>query len=136
MIHQLIRAVPVLGRILLGSLFVLGGMNKILTFSETAQRMADVGLTPAEPLLVLTISLELIAGSLVVLGARFAAVAALLLALFTLATNFYFHRFWEFEGPLRVLELSLYFKNVSISGGLLVLAGYSLEVHKSGRFQS
>ena len=110
------------GRIGLASLFVLGGVNKLLNFSITSQRMSAVGLVPAELLLPLTIMLELGAGMLVARGGRWAWPAGLALALFTLATNIIFHRFWDLSGPLRDLELSLFFKNISIAGALLYCA--------------
>ena len=110
------------GRIGLASLFVLGGVNKLLNFSITSQRMSAVGLVPAELLLPLTIMLELGAGMLVARGGRWAWPAGLALALFTLATNIIFHRFWALSGPLRDLELSLFFKNISIAGALVYCA--------------
>ncbi len=111
-----------LGRIGLASLFLLGGMNKITTYGETALRMESVGLAPAVLLLPATIALELGAGLLVAIGRRGAAPAALCLALFTLATNVYFHDFWTMTGETRALELSLFFKNVAIAGGLVYVA--------------
>ena len=111
-----------IGRVLLASLFLLGSLNKIISYSVVAERMDAVGLVPAGVLLPATISLELIGGTVVALGLRYAWVAALVLCAFTLATNVYFHRFWELSGEVRALELSLFFKNVAIAGGLLLTA--------------
>ena len=110
------------GRFGLASLFLLGGINKIATFSETAERMESVGLAPALVLLPATIALELIGGVMLAFKIRFAWIAALALATFTLATNLYFHRFWELSGEIRALELSLFFKNVAIAGALAFAA--------------
>lgn len=110
------------GRIGLASLFLLGGANKIISFSATAARMEEVGLAPAVLLLPATIALELIAGSILALNTRFASLAALALAAFTLATNVFFHPFWAITGELRALELSLFFKNVAIAGALVLAA--------------
>jgi putative oxidoreductase len=112
-----------LGRMLLASLFILGGINKLLNFEPTLARMTQVGLQPAALLLPLTIALELGGGLLVAYGKRWASLAALALTIFTLATNLIFHRFWEMAPPLRELELSLFFKNVSITGALLLITG-------------
>jgi len=49
-------------------------------------------------------------------------IAALILAGFTLATNFFFHDFWTMDGNVRELELSLFFKNIAIAGALLFVA--------------
>ncbi|MEM8839432.1 MAG: DoxX family protein, partial [Pseudomonadota bacterium] len=77
------------------------------------------GLAPALLLLPCTILLEIVAGSLLAVGRRYAWISAFILAAFTLATNFYFHRFWELSGLVGDLELSLFFKNLSITGALL-----------------
>jgi len=116
-------AALIAGRIGLASLFLLGGLNKILTYDETLMRMVSVGLQPAEWLLPLVITLELVGGALVAIGRRFAALAAFALAGFTLMTNFAFHDFWAMEGERATLELSLFFKNVSIAGALIFFAG-------------
>ncbi|MEL6365074.1 MAG: DoxX family protein [Pseudomonadota bacterium] len=110
------------GRTGLSSLFLLGGINKVANFAATTERMESVGLAPAIVLLPATIALELICGAMLVLKAQFAWIAALLLAVFTLATNLYFHTFWTLDGDLRALELSLFFKNVAIAGALIFAA--------------
>ncbi|MEO0400643.1 MAG: DoxX family protein [Pseudomonadota bacterium] len=110
------------GRIGLASLFLLGAVNKVADYAATAARMEAVGLAPTSLLLPLVIALELIGGGMVAVGVRYAHVAASILAAYTLATNAFFHRFWMLEDPVRALELSLFFKNVSIAGGLLLAA--------------
>lgn len=110
------------GRIVLASLFLLGGLNKIFNYGSTLESMEAVGLSPAAFLLPLVIGLELGGGALVAVGRRGAAQAAIALALFTLSTNYFFHDFWNMEGERAALELSLFFKNISIMGGLLFYA--------------
>lgn len=113
------------GRILLASLFILGGLNKMMNYADTIAMMRAAGLEPASMLLPPTIALELVGGLLVATGRRFAIPATLALALFTIATNVAFHRFWLMDGAESALQLSLFFKNVSIAGGLLFVAGAS-----------
>ncbi|MEL6921898.1 MAG: hypothetical protein AAFO77_12930, partial [Pseudomonadota bacterium] len=48
------------------------------------------------------------------------------LAAFTIATNLVFHDFWNMTGDIAAMELSLFFKNVSIAGALLLVAGSKL----------
>ena len=110
------------GRIALASLFLLGGLNKILNYGATLDSMEAVGLSPASLLLPLVIGLELGGGTLVAFGRRGAPFAAIALAIFTLATNVFYHNFWTMEGERAALELSLFFKNVAIAGALLALA--------------
>ena len=109
----------VIGRCGLASLFMLGALNKSVAYAETATRMDSVGLSPAFILLPLTILLEGIGGLLLASGTRFAPYGGLALAVFTLATNWYFHRFWEVEATLAPLERSLFFKNIAVTGALL-----------------
>lgn len=109
----------------MASLFLLGGINKIANFEATAARMTEVGLSPASALLPAAIALELGAGLLLAIGRWGSRPAALALALFTLATNIYFHNFWTLDGDVRALELSLFFKNVAIAGALLMFSTQS-----------
>lgn len=116
-----------LGRCLLASLFLLGGLNKILNYSETAAHMTEVGLPMAGSLLPLVILLELGAGALVAFAGPFYRIAALALAGFTVLTNFVFHEFWNMQGDIRALEISLFFKNIFIAGGLLLIVSLGRE---------
>lgn len=120
-----------LGRIGLASLFLLGGLNKLLNYSETAESMQQVGLEPALLLLPTVVALELIGGTVVAVGRRFVPLAAYALAGFTLLTNLAFHDFWNMDGERAALELSLFFKNIAIAGALLLTAGMTQQVRPS-----
>ena len=126
---SLYAPLAVLGRAGLAALFVLGGINKTLNFGDTQARMVEAGLGPAEILLPATILLELLGGLRLIYGHRASIYAAGALCLFTLATNFWFHRFWQLEGDLAALELSLFFKNVAIAGALLFYAAAVRSMH-------
>lgn len=110
------------GRCGLASLFVFGAINKAMAYGDTATRMESVGLSPALILLPLTMILEGFGGLLLASGSRLAPYAGLALAVFTVATNLYFHRFWEVDASLAPLERSLFFKNIAITGALLFVA--------------
>jgi len=118
-LNQLVNA---LGRCALASLFLLGGVNKIMNFEAVTVRMEAVGLMPSSILLRIVIALELGAGLLIAAAGPAYRIAALILAGFTLATNFFFHDFWTMDGNVRELELSLFFKNIAIAGALLFVA--------------
>lgn len=113
------------GRLLLAALFLLAGLNKVMNPAESLAMMRIVGLEPTGLLLPATILLELAGGALVAAGQRFAVSAALVLAAYTLATNLFFHDFWAFAGLEGRLQLSLFFKNIAVIGGLLMVAGRS-----------
>jgi putative oxidoreductase len=119
---QLITTASIVGRIGVASLFILGAINKLLNYGETQTYMSSAGLEPASILLPLTIALEGIGGLVVASGIKPASYAAVLLAIFTLATNVFFHRFWELDGALAQLQLSLFFKNIAITGALVFIS--------------
>ncbi len=119
-----VSRLQVAGRMVLASLFILAGPNKIMNFTATTERMVSVGLQPSMILLPLTIALELLGGLILARGGRWAVPTGIVLAIFTLATNLFFHRFWEIQGSVRELELSLFFKNVAIAGALLYCSGH------------
>ncbi len=110
------------GRAVLAALFALAGLNKLLNPQMTLGLLVDAGMQPAWPLLLATAGFELAAAAALVFGRRPGAIAAILLAVFTLATNLLFHRFWLLDGVMARLELSLFFKNIAIMGGLFYVA--------------
>jgi uncharacterized membrane protein YphA (DoxX/SURF4 family) len=78
--------------------------------------------------------LEILAGAVEVLGGLFIALNigtrffSLLLVLFVGVTTFYFHNFWDMTGPDRINNMIHALKNLSLIGGLLVIAGYPRQV--------
>jgi putative oxidoreductase len=133
-VHRVIRQqqkashiAMVIGRVLLASLFVLAAVNKINNYSATAIRMDAYGLQPTALLLPLTIALELLGGLAVAFAVRWACIGAVLLAGFTLATNLIFHQFWNVSASIAPLELSLFFKNIAITGALIFFAALNFQ---------
>ena len=104
------------------SLFILGGINKIFNYKATLDQMESAGLPVVGLLLPLVILLELGGGLLIAFAGRGYRMIALALAGFTVLTNIVFHDFWSTEGDIRQLELALFFKNISIAGGLIFLS--------------
>ena len=85
-----------LARILIASLFILGGINKIINYTAVLDSMVNAGLPVVGVLLPLTIILELVGGIIVAVGARYYVPAALVLAVFTAATNVVFSCILEY----------------------------------------
>jgi len=110
------------GRVLLASLFILGGINKLLNYEATSHTMNEMGFPLVPVLLPATIALELGGGMAVAIGRIGAAASAGVLFGYTLVVNLIFHRFWDMQGEMAQTELSLFFKNISIAGGMLYLA--------------
>lgn len=85
--------------------------------------MNAAGLQFISVLLPLVIVFEILAAGTLALGLKYHRIAAGLLAIFTLATNVLLHQFWNFDSPVYELEISAFFKNIAIAGGLLYYAG-------------
>lgn len=109
-----------LGRTLLGALFLISGLAKIGRFAGVAGFMASKGLPAADILLVATIVLEVVGGLALIAGWRVRYAAWALLA-FTGLAAVIFHAFWAAEGPAYQNQLNHFLKNAAIMGGLLCL---------------
>jgi len=112
------------GRILLASLFVLSGFNKITGFAGTADYMASKGLPMAEVLLVLTILVELGGGLMLILGYR-ARMAALAIFLFIIPVTLVFHNFWAVPAAEAQMQMIQFMKNLAIMGGMLCIVAFA-----------
>ena len=102
------------GRILLAMIFITAGLSKVSDPAGTAGYMQSVGVPGF--LVWPTIALEVLGGIAIVVGFQ-ARVAAFALAAFTLATALLFHM--NFADPMQGI---LFMKNLSMAGGLLLLA--------------
>jgi uncharacterized membrane protein YphA (DoxX/SURF4 family) len=134
-------AIVTLGRVLFVVLFVFSGASKLLDIASTTQAIADkvalpamlaeytaqleavTGMPTAKMLAILAGVVEVAAGLFIALnfGTRF---FAFLLVLFVAVTTFYFHNFLDMTGPDRINNMIHALKNLSLIGGLLVIAGY------------
>ena len=109
------------GRILLALMFVLAGFSKIAGFAGTVGYMQSKGMPAAELLAGLTILLE-IGGGLALMFGFMTRSAALALAAFTLLASLIFHNFWAVPEAQKMVQNLMFMKNLSVIGGLLVLA--------------
>jgi putative oxidoreductase len=116
-------ALALVGRILLGLIFVLSGFQKLTGFSGAVGAIASKGLPMPEVLAVLTIAIELGAGLLLVVGLK-ARWAGLLLFLFIIPVSLTFHNFWTMEGAAAAMNKIQFLKNVAIMGGMLMVAAF------------
>jgi putative oxidoreductase len=109
------------GRILLGLIFVLSGTGKVFGFDGTVGYIAAKGLPLPQIVAVLTICIELGGGLMLVFG-FFTRPAAFVLAVFTVLAALIFHNFWAATEAMRMSQQTNFMKNLSIAGGMLVLA--------------
>ena len=115
--------IPLLGRILLSSVFVLSGISKITGFAM------ERGYVEAKhlplPAVALTIALIIeLAGGLAVLTGFATRLTAWILFLYLIPTTFLFHNFWAMSGMDRYDNIVHFEKNLAIMGGLLLLAAF------------
>ena len=109
---------PLLGRILLGLIFVMSGLTKITGFEATQQQMASQGMPLTAFFLVGAIVVEVLGGLSVILG-LWARVGAAALFLFLIPATLIFHT--DFSQQTQMI---MFLKNLSIMGGLLLVMAF------------
>src|ERR1700674_336688 len=116
--NALNRYGPLVGRVLLGLIFVIAGVGKMTGYAGTMGYMASHGLPLAQLLLPLTILVEVGGGLMLILGwnARFGAGV---LFLFVIPTTLVFHNFWAVPADQMQNQMTHFLKNVAIMGGML-----------------
>jgi putative oxidoreductase len=108
-----LRFLPLLGRILVASLFVPAGFEKLTAFKASVEYAASAHMPIPSLAIAAAIAIELGCGLLLLIGwkARWAAAA---MALFAVVTAVFFHNNFE-DLDMRIH----FFKNLAIAGGLL-----------------
>ncbi|MBL8581942.1 MAG: DoxX family protein [Rhizobiaceae bacterium] len=104
------------GRALLSILFILAGFAKLTSIGGTAAWFGSIGLPAPTVVAVLVGLLEFFGGLAILVGFK-TRIAAIALAIFTLAATAVAHL--DFADQMQVLMLQ---KNLAIAGGLLLLA--------------
>ena len=111
-----------IGRALLGLYFLLPGISKIPTYALTIEYMSLHNIPFENILLPITIFLQLVLGSTLIIGYRIKE-SALVLAALTILINIGMHDFWnDYPNTDAGHELQNFFKNLGIFGGLLALS--------------
>jgi putative oxidoreductase len=113
------------GRLLLGSLFVVSGVHHFFILPGITQALAARGVPAAKLVLLSGSVFQILAGLALILG-FYPAWAALGLVVFTVAASVLLVNFWDMEGPARASAINTWQSNLAIIGGLLVAAAYSL----------
>jgi len=111
------------GRNMLGLLFVISGVEKIGAFSDTAVYMASAGLPAVSVLLILAIVVEIGGGGAICLGWQ-TRLGALVILLFTATVTIVFHRFWNMPPDQAAVQRLFFMKNLSVMGGLILLMAF------------
>jgi putative oxidoreductase len=121
-------ALALVGRILVAVLFIPAGFGKLTGFAGTVGYIGSVGLPLPQVGAALAIVVELGLGLALLVGYK-ARLAALVLAVFTLAASFFFHNYWAVPADKAMVQQLMFMKNVAITGGLLAFVAFG-----AGRF--
>lgn len=135
MLSRVNDEIIVAARLLLATLFLIFGWRKLSDYSGTVRQIVQFGGPMPRLAAAIAIFMELPVAFAVAVGA-FARPSALLLALYTLGTALMGHRYWTITGVGQVDSMDGFYKNLSITGGFLLLfitgAGkYSIDALRS-----
>jgi putative oxidoreductase len=110
-----------LGRLLMGTYFILPGLQKITNYQTMTDYMLAHSVPATAFLLPVTIVIQIVLGLALIIGFK-GKVAAFILAGLTLIISIYMHDFWSMvEGLERTHETQNFFKNMGIMAGLLIV---------------
>ncbi|RQZ25507.1 DoxX family protein [Burkholderia sp. Bp9017] len=114
-------ATILVARVAMMWLMVRFGWDKLMAVSHTVDLMAGYGLPFPALAAAVAIGAELGLGLLLMLGCGTRPLAVLM-AVYTLATALTGHRYWTMTGGAQMANAIHFYKNVSIVGGVLLLA--------------
>jgi putative oxidoreductase len=115
--------VPLIGRILLSIVFILGGVGKITGFSFEEGLVAAKHLPFPALALGAALLVELLGGLAILVG-FYTRFTSWIVFLYLIPATFLFHNFWTLQGADRIDSMIHFQKNLAIMGGLLLLAAF------------
>jgi putative oxidoreductase len=104
-------------------MFLISGFFKIGGYSQMVAYSASKGLPMAGVAIACAAVVELACGLAILVGFQ-TKIAAWLLFLYLIPVTFLFHNFWAMQGAEQQQNMINFLKNVSIMGGLVILATY------------
>ncbi len=123
MFNTLQNPLALVGRLLLALLFLPAGIGKITGFAGTVGYITSAGLPMPTVGAVIALTVEIVGGLALITGFG-TRIAALVLAVFTLVASVFFHNYWAVPADQQFVQQLLFFKNIAVVGGLLVLAAW------------
>jgi putative oxidoreductase len=112
------KAIPLVGRVLLAAIFVLSGVGKIFAPEATQGYIAHAGLPFPQLAFLGAVLIEVAGGLLLAVGYK-TRLAAIVLAVFSVATALIFH------GAIGDQNQFIHLlKNLAIAGGLLQVVAF------------
>mgnify|MGYP001357343615 CR=1 FL=1 len=107
---------PVLGRILIASLFIMGGIGKLMDFAGSVAYAQAFSVPFPEAAIVIAILVEL-GGGLMLLFGFWSRLVSFTIAGFLVVVTLIFHS--NFSDPMEMIQ---FLKNMAIIGGLLYVS--------------
>ncbi len=131
------NALNLLGRLLIVALFLPAGLGKIAGFEGTLGYFASLGIPAPTFALAATIVIEVLGSVALLIGFQTRLVAGIM-AIFTLVAAVTGHAYWAAPVDQAFIAQLLFFKNIAVMGGLLVLAsagagGFSVDGRKDSK---
>ena len=124
--HTLHNALIALGQLLLGSLFVYGGINHFFIAPKVVPAMVARGVPFPHLTLYAGSIFQAVCGSCLMLGVAIAP-AALGLVAFTIEPSVMLVNFWDLpQGEPREMLKGIFASNAAIVGGLLLAAAQAM----------
>jgi len=108
----------VVGRVLIGLLFLVSGISMATGAAGTAEFFAAVGVPMAGIAVWVAVVMKVVGGALLIVGKR-VGIGAAILILFTLGSTYFGHL--DFSDPMQITQA---LKNLSIIGGLIYVAAF------------
>ena len=112
-----------IGRVLVGSMFLVAGIRHYMFYAGTVGYFTKLGFPAPEAMVWLSIIVHIAGGILLIAGWKTQWASWLLLALVVIATAMA-HRFWQFDAAQYGNQLNHFLKNLAIIGGLLYVASF------------
>ena len=112
-----------IGRVLVGLLFLVAGIRQFMFQTAIVGYFAKLGFPAPEATVWLSIVIHIIGGIMLIVGWKTQWASWLMLALVVIATAMA-HRFWQFDATQYANQLNHFLKNVAIIGGLLYVISF------------
>ena len=112
--------VLLIARIVLAILFLTSGWGKLTGYSGTVDYMAQIGVPLPAVATVVAIAVEFLGSIALILGV-WTRPLAVLFAFYTVTTGLIGHRYWTMTGYAHFMNMTNFYKNVSLMGGFFLL---------------
>jgi putative oxidoreductase len=117
------KIVPVVGRVLLALVFVLGGYGKIFAINATVAQMASHDIPMPNLLVYGVIALEL-GGGLALMAGLFARPLGLIFAFYLLVLALTFHDYWAMPAAETHAQRVAFLEHLAMMGGMLYVFAF------------